>query len=189
MDEDLDSVNDVERADVERVDEEQLDEVLMVLEGESTEGLLRACDLFRSGVPDRFRDIDDAARASHSLRGSAGAFGARRLSTMGERLEERCREADGAAAVPIVDQMRAEFLAFRDILDARLAELTRGSYIGRLALHVGSPESDGEEDGPCLRIPSVAPAGPKRPSRAPDGRCGPRRHHPAGHQPRLGVER
>lgn len=129
MDENLDSLHDVGR-----VDEEQLDEVLMVLEGESTEGLLRACDLFRSGVPDRFRDIDaalaegrydDVARASHSLRGSAGAFGARRLSSMGERLEEASRQADGTTAVRIVARMRAEFSAFRDILDARLEELTK----------------------------------------------------------------
>jgi len=131
MDEELDFPH------VERVDEDQLAEVLMVLEGESTEGLLHACDLFRVGVPDRIRDIDvalaegrydDAARASHSLRGSAGAFGARRLSTMGERLEEVTRQADGPAAVRIVDQMRTEFPAFRDILDARLAELTKDGH-------------------------------------------------------------
>lgn len=117
---------------VERVDEEQLAEVLMVLDDESPDGLLRACELFRAGVPERFDDIDaalaedrfdDAARSSHSLRGSAGAFGARRLSIMGERLEELTRQADGAAAVRIAGQMRTEFLAFRDILDARLAAL------------------------------------------------------------------
>ena len=120
--------------EIERVDEDQLGEVLMVLDDESPEGLLRACDLFRAGVPDRFRDIDaalaedrydDAARASHSLRGSAGAFGAKRLSSMGERLEEMCRQSDGPEARQIVEHMRTEFLAFRDILDSRLAEVTK----------------------------------------------------------------
>lgn len=115
------------------VDEEMLADVLMLLEDESPDGLMKACELFRSGVPDRFADIDaalgegrldDAARASHSLRGSAGAFGARRLSALGERMEQLCRESDGPAAVRLLEDMRAEFLVFRDILDARLAELS-----------------------------------------------------------------
>ena len=82
------------------VDDELLGEVLTMLDDEEPEGLLKACDLFRSSVPDRLRDIgtalaegrfDDAARASHSLRGSAGAFGARPARATGE---------DGQLAVP-----------------------------------------------------------------------------------------
>jgi HPt (histidine-containing phosphotransfer) domain-containing protein len=119
--------------EIERVDEDQLGEVLMVLDDESPDGLLRVFDLFRAGVPDRFRDIEaaladgryeDAARASHSLRGSAGAFGAKRLSGMGERLEELCRRSDGPEARRIVEYMRTEFVAFRDILDRRVADVT-----------------------------------------------------------------
>ena len=116
------------------VDEEILGEVLMLLEDESPEWMSQACDLFRSGVADRFVDIDsalagghfeEAARASHSLRGSAGAFGARRLSSLGERLEVFCREADGPSAVSVVEEMRSEYLVFRAILDGRVAELAR----------------------------------------------------------------
>lgn len=115
------------------VDENQLAEVLMLLDDESPDGLLRACDLFRSSIPVRFGEIDaalsedrydDAARASHSLRGSAGAFGARRLSRLGQHLEELCRRSDPSSA-GVVEEMRAEFVVFRGILDARLAELTR----------------------------------------------------------------
>lgn len=111
------------------VDEEMLADVLMLMEDEAADGILRACDLFRASVPDRLDEIGtalaegrfvDAGRASHSLRGSAGAFGARRLSALGLQLEELCRESDGAGATEVLDEMRTEFLVFRDILDARL---------------------------------------------------------------------
>ena len=117
-------------------DEDLLAEVLMLLHYESPEGLTKACDLFRAGVPERLAEIDtalaegrfdDTARSSHSLRGSAGAFGARRLRSLGERLEQLCHESDGAAAVPLIEEMRGEFLVFRAILDGRLAELPASS--------------------------------------------------------------
>jgi HPt (histidine-containing phosphotransfer) domain-containing protein len=113
------------------VDEEMLADVLMLMEDEAADGILKACDLFRASVPDRLDDIDtalaegrfvDAGHASHSLRGSAGAFGARRLSALGLRLEELCRESDAGGAKEVLGEMRAEFLIFRDILDARLAQ-------------------------------------------------------------------
>lgn len=112
------------------VDEEMLADVIGLLEDEAAAGILKACDLFRSSVPDRLDDIataidegrlEDAAQASHSLRGSAGAFGAKRLSALGLRVEELCREFDGAGASAVLDDMRSEFLVYRDILDARLA--------------------------------------------------------------------
>jgi len=121
-------------ADVgDHVDEDMLAEVLMLLEDESPDVLIKTCELFRSGVPQRFADIDaalgegrlaDAARAAHSLRGSAGAFGASGLSALGERMELLCGESDGPAAGRLLEDMKAEFLVFRDILDARLAELS-----------------------------------------------------------------
>jgi HPt (histidine-containing phosphotransfer) domain-containing protein len=115
----------------EHVDEEMLADVLMLMEDEAADGILKACDLFRASVPERLDDIDaalaegrfvDAGRASHSLRGSAGAFGARRLSALGLRLEELCRDSDAGAAKETLAEMRAEFLVFRDILDARLEQ-------------------------------------------------------------------
>ena len=115
----------------EHVDEEMLADVLMLMEDEAADGILRACDIFRASVPDRLDDIGaalaegrfvDAGRASHSLRGSAGAFGAKRLSGLGLRLEELCRESDAGGASQVLGEMRAEFLIFRDILDARLQQ-------------------------------------------------------------------
>ncbi|HVL05592.1 MAG TPA: Hpt domain-containing protein [Acidimicrobiales bacterium] len=113
------------------VDEEMLADVLTLMEDEASDGILRACDLFRDSVPERLDDIGaalaegrfvDAGRSSHSLRGSAGAFGARRLSALGLRLEELCRDSDGGGATEVLEEMRAEFLVFRDILDARLQQ-------------------------------------------------------------------
>lgn len=117
-----------------RIDPEIFGEVLMLLEDEAPDGLMKVSDLFRSGMADHFVDIDAAladgrfdegARASHSLRGSAGTFGARRLSSLGTRLEQLCHESDGPTAVLLVEEMRVEFLAFLAILDTRLAALSR----------------------------------------------------------------
>lgn len=115
------------------VDEELLAEVL-AMAGDGSDGILKACNLFRTSVPERLNDIagalaagrlDAAAQTSHSLRGSAGAFGARRLSMLGLRLEDACRQADAAAARSLLDDMRHEFLVFREIFDARLAEVVK----------------------------------------------------------------
>lgn len=115
------------------VDEEMFDEIFSVLGGESLEGLLRACELFRKSVPARLAEIDTAlaerryetvVTAAHSLRGTAGAFGARRLSDLASRLEHLSHEGDRDEAGPLVEDMRGEFLLFRNILDARLDELT-----------------------------------------------------------------
>ncbi len=114
------------------LDEELLSEVLMLATDEGGEGILKACDLFRSSAPERLDDIGsalaehrlaDAAQVSHSLRGSAGAFGAKRLSALGLELEEACRQGDAGAAEDLLAEMRAEFVVFRDIFDARLAEV------------------------------------------------------------------
>lgn len=115
------------------VDEELLDEVLMLLDDEPSDGLLRACDMFRSGIPERLLAVDsaleggrfeDAARVAHSLRGSAGAFGARRLRALGDQLEGLCKAGDGPAAIALLAEMWEEFEVFRDILDDRLAEIS-----------------------------------------------------------------
>jgi HPt (histidine-containing phosphotransfer) domain-containing protein len=114
------------------VDEELLAEVLMMAGNTAADGILKACDLFRSSVPHRLNDIgsalgegrlDDAAQTSHSLRGSAGAFGAKRLSMLGMRLEAACRQSDLAGAEGLLAEMRGEFVVFRDIFDARLARV------------------------------------------------------------------
>lgn len=126
----------MEPLDADHVDEELLAEVLMMAGDTAGDGILKACDLFRSSVPDRLDDIgsalaerrlDDAAQASHSLRGSAGAFGARRLSMLGMRLEEACRRSDVAGAEGLLAEMRAEFVVFQDIFDARLDTVRRPS--------------------------------------------------------------
>lgn len=114
------------------VDEEMFEEIFSVLGDESLEGLLRACELFRKGIPARLAEMDTAlaerryqtvVTAAHSLRGTAGAFGARRLSDLALRLELLSNEGDRREAGLLVEDMRAEFLVFRNILDARLDEL------------------------------------------------------------------
>lgn len=115
------------------VDEEILEEVFTVFDGEVPEGLLRACDLFRTGVPARLDDVEaavgegrpeQAARLAHSLRGSTGAFGARYLSELAGQLEQSCGDGDAAVAVALVAEMRAGLTVFQAILDARLAAVT-----------------------------------------------------------------
>ena len=115
------------------VDEEILAELFMVMDDGAPEGLARVCDLFLTGVPARLADIeaaltdgrmDEAAKAAHSLKGTGGAFGARRLGAMAGRLEQVCLATDGASATGLLEELRVEFLVFRSILAARLAALS-----------------------------------------------------------------
>ncbi|HEX2046968.1 MAG TPA: Hpt domain-containing protein [Acidimicrobiales bacterium] len=117
-----------------RVDEGILDELFLVMGDGGSEGLVKACDLFLSGVPTRFADIrsalaegrfEDAAHGAHSMRGSAGAFGARRLSMLTLTLERLCRDADSTGANGLLREMETEFRIFRAILVARLGQLSR----------------------------------------------------------------
>lgn len=112
-----------------RVDEEILAELLVVLGDAAPNGLVEAYDLFMAAGPERLLAIDsalasgrleDAARAAHSLRGSAGAFGARRLSTLATHVEHLCAGNDAGSAAALVAEMQAEFVAFGAILGARL---------------------------------------------------------------------
>ena len=116
-----------------RVDEAILDELFLVMGDGGSDGLVKACDLFLSGVPSRLADVQaavadarfqDAAQGAHSLRGSAGAFGARRLSVLTLTLERLCRERDVPGATALLDEMQAEFRIFRAILVARLGQLS-----------------------------------------------------------------
>lgn len=117
-----------------RVDEDILDELFAVMGDGGFEGLVKACDLFLSGVPTRFADIrsalaegrfEDAAQGAHSMRGSAGAFGARRLSLLTLTLERLCRQGDSTGAAGLLDEMQTEFRIFRALLVARLGQLSR----------------------------------------------------------------
>jgi len=114
------------------VDEEILAELFMVMDGGSLDGLASICDLFLTGVPARLSEIDaallegrldDAAKAAHSLKGTGGAFGARRLGDVASRLERACLDMDHTSTPGLLEDLRLEFLVFRDILEARLAHL------------------------------------------------------------------
>lgn len=117
------------------VDEELLAELFSVLDEGDAGGLVQACELFSTGVPARLDDLaralaaggyDEAARIAHSVKGSAGAFGARRLAALAGRLEQACGRPGAttpAEAEALLGELRQEFSVFRAILDARLADL------------------------------------------------------------------
>ncbi len=117
------------------IDEEILSELFVLLDDGTPDGLITACDLFLVGVPTALADVRralsesrfaDAGKMAHTLRGTAGAFGANRLGRLAASLEDVCGRTDGASAKALVDGMEAEFLAFRTILTARLAAPTAG---------------------------------------------------------------
>jgi len=117
------------------VDEEILSELFVLLDDGTPDGLIKACDMFLVGVPTALADVRralsesrvaDAGKMAHTLRGTAGAFGATRLGRLAASLEDVCGRADGASAVALVDGMEAEFLAFRTILTSRLGAPTAG---------------------------------------------------------------
>jgi HPt (histidine-containing phosphotransfer) domain-containing protein len=117
------------------VDEEILSELFVLLDDGTPDGLIKACDMFLVGVPTALAGVRralsearvaDVGKMAHTLRGTAGAFGATRLGRLAASLEDVCGRTDGASADALVDGMEAEFLAFRTILTSRLAAPTAG---------------------------------------------------------------
>ena len=115
------------------VDEAMLSELFTVIGDADPGSLVQACELFLTHVPTRLADAAaavaagryaDAARLAHSVKGSAGAFGACRLRRLAEGLERASADGDGERGGSIVEQMTIELAAFATILRARLAELT-----------------------------------------------------------------
>ena len=74
--------------------------------------------MFLTEVPpriDRLRiawaagNIEEVHRAAHSLKGSAGNIGARRLHGVCAQLDEKTKSGDLAGAAPLVDALGVEF--------------------------------------------------------------------------------
>ena len=117
------------------VDEEILSELFVLLDDGTPDGLVKACDMFLVGVPTALADVRcalsesrvaDVGKMAHTLRGTAGAFGATRLGRLAAGLEDVCRRTGGVVTDAMVDGMESEFLAFRTILTSRLAAPTAG---------------------------------------------------------------
>ena len=80
--------------------------------------LAEVLKLFLEEVPPRIArlrnawqagNIQEVHRAAHSLKGSAGNIGARRLYDACSRLDERGKAGDLAAVAPLVDAVGVEF--------------------------------------------------------------------------------
>jgi len=121
----------------EHVDEEVLSELFSLLDDGTTDGLSGVCDLFLVGAPTSLAEmenalagerLDEVRRLAHTLRGTAGAFGALRLGLLAGQLEDVCRGSDaGPAAGALVEEMQAEYEIFRAILTSRLAAFPASS--------------------------------------------------------------
>ncbi len=112
----------------ERVDEELLGELLELLQGGPDAPPILAVFIAESSNRlDRIRtsidsgDLADAGRAAHSLKGAAGAFGARRLGALGGEMEAACVTGDVETAARVLPALDTEFEAFRAILATRLS--------------------------------------------------------------------
>jgi HPt (histidine-containing phosphotransfer) domain-containing protein len=80
--------------------------------------LLEVLKLFLEEVPARIArlrnawtagNIQEVHRAAHSLKGSAGNIGARRLYDVCRQLDERGKAGDLAGVAPLVDALDVEF--------------------------------------------------------------------------------
>jgi HPt (histidine-containing phosphotransfer) domain-containing protein len=80
--------------------------------------LTEVLQMFLSEVPpriDRLRnawnagDIQGMYRAAHSLKGSAGNIGAKRLYDVARQLDDLGRAGDVASSAPLMDELRIEF--------------------------------------------------------------------------------
>lgn len=85
--------------------------------------------MFREDTPPRLDDLDrhavagDAtalAKVAHSLKGSAGNFGARQFRVLIERIEAIAHTGDLAAAPAAIADLRSEYARVLDALDAAL---------------------------------------------------------------------
>lgn len=114
------------------VDEAILSELFMVMGDDGAGGLAQACDLFLTSVPTRLAAagaavadgrFGDAGRLAHSIRGSAGVFGASGVSRLADRLERACGQSDAGLCRSLLEQMTPALAAFGAILQGRLASL------------------------------------------------------------------
>jgi HPt (histidine-containing phosphotransfer) domain-containing protein len=80
--------------------------------------LAEVLNLFLEEVPPRIArlrnawragNIQEVHRAAHSLKGSAGNIGARRLFEVCRQLDDLSKSGDPAAAAPFVDALGVEF--------------------------------------------------------------------------------
>ena len=80
--------------------------------------LAEVLKLFLQEVPPRIErlrnawqggNIQEVHRAAHSLKGSAGNIGARRLYEVSRQLDDISKSGDLAAAAPLVDALGVEF--------------------------------------------------------------------------------
>jgi HPt (histidine-containing phosphotransfer) domain-containing protein len=80
--------------------------------------LAEVLNLFLDEVPPRMTrlrnawtagNIEEVHRAAHSLKGSSGNIGARRLYGVCAQLDEKTRSGDLSGAAPLVDALGVEF--------------------------------------------------------------------------------
>jgi len=102
---------------------------LVTLDGEEPGFLAELVGEFEEGVTRRLEAIAHAiatadwprlAAAAHSLRGSCGTVGARRMAALAGRLEDRPPATREEAAAEL-ERLRAEYGALRRALEAALA--------------------------------------------------------------------
>ena len=84
-------------------DPDVLTEVLQIFRQESPRRLERLRIAWAAG------NIEEMCRAAHSLKGSAGNLGARRLFSVCAQLDDAGRAGDLAKCAPLVDALGTEF--------------------------------------------------------------------------------
>jgi signal transduction histidine kinase/CheY-like chemotaxis protein/HPt (histidine-containing phosphotransfer) domain-containing protein len=110
------------------LDEKQLDSLAQMLPAMRFWGMIEAylqATQVRIGHMRRLvaaADLDELAKAAHSLKGAAGNFGARRLHDVAGRLEAVSRAADLAEATCVLDEVQAAFKASKEALARKLPE-------------------------------------------------------------------
>ena len=93
--------------------------------------LTEVLNLFLTEVPPRLTrlrnawaagNIEEVHRAAHSIKGSAGNIGARRLYDVSAQLDEKTKSGDLAGAAPLVDALGVEFDKVEAAIRLLLAE-------------------------------------------------------------------
>jgi HPt (histidine-containing phosphotransfer) domain-containing protein len=100
------------------LDPAALDNLRMINPDDGGEFLRELIDIFLADTPNRIAEIEQAlaaghsgnlARAAHSIKGSAGNFGATQLTALARDLEAQGKAGDFASARAGLPALRAEF--------------------------------------------------------------------------------
>lgn len=115
-----------------KTDYMQADQVNGLVAAAGVDGVRQIMDAFRRSTADLVAtlsesiengELDEASRAAHAIKGSAGNVGAQSLAECISAIEQACESGDTAAARAGLQDVQENFDRFCEVAEAHLANL------------------------------------------------------------------